>query len=111
MAGIGTPPVQALITSWQAARAELKALEAAEHPDITDAFGRVWVWKARDLYRHCSTAAPADMIGHFGLPSQAALDNPNYILCDVCVAGRQRNVPNCKPEWNCSHLMHQPSAA
>lgn len=99
--------VGALLTSWQTARAELKTLEAAEHPDITDRYGRVWVWKGRDLYRHCSTAAPAHMIDSFGLPTQAALDNPNYVLCAVCVNGRERNVPDCKPEWNCSHTTHR----
>ena len=102
----GVSVVNELLATWQATREELRAIEAAEHPDITDRFGRVWVWKSRDLYRHCSTAAPAAMIDGFGLPTQAALDNPNYVLCDICLAGRERNVPACKPEWNCTHTTH-----
>ncbi|MFE5159094.1 hypothetical protein ACFRNT_11275 [Streptomyces sp. NPDC056697] len=96
-----------LIGEWQQLRAELAAVERAEHPDITDRHGRVWTWKAKDLYRHCGIAAPEYMINDFGLPTQAALDNPNYDLCDVCTDGRKRNVPDCEPEWNCSHAMHQ----
>lgn len=96
-----------LIADWQAARTALADIERAEHPDIVDRHGRTWTWKARDLYRHCGTAAPADMIGQFGLPTQRALDNPNYDLCAICLDGRERNVPDCKPEWNCSHTMHQ----
>ncbi len=102
--------VTKLITEWQAARAALAAIERTEHPDITDQHGRVWTWRGRgDLYRHCGTAAPIDMISQFGLPTQAALDNPNYDLCEICINGRIRNVPDCKPEWNCSHTMHQRS--
>ncbi|SOE25703.1 hypothetical protein [Streptomyces sp. OK228] len=97
-----------LITEWQAARAALAAIERAERPDVTDRFGRVWTWFGRsDTYRHCGTACPVDMIDSFGLPSQRALDNPNYDLCGICLNGRTRNVPDCKPEWNCSHTMHQ----
>ncbi|MFB7919355.1 hypothetical protein [Streptomyces sp. NPDC056061] len=99
--------VAKLIVDWQSARAELAELERAEHPDITDRHGRVWVWKSKNLYRHCGNAAPAYMINDFGLPTQRALDNPNYELCDVCINGRTRNIPDCKPEWNCSHSMHQ----
>lgn len=102
MNGIG-----ALVTEWQQLRAEIAEMERAEHPNITDRFGRVWVWKSKDLYRHCGTAAPVHMIDDFGLPTQAALDNPNYNLCAICLDGRQRDVPDCKPEWNCSHVMHQ----
>lgn len=103
--------VARLLGDWRASRKALATLEAAEHPDITDRFGRVWTWRGRgDLYRHCGTAAPADMINDFGLPTQGALDNPNYDLCDVCVDGRTRNVPDCKPEWNCTHTMHHLTA-
>ncbi|MEU8840283.1 hypothetical protein AB0D97_14280 [Streptomyces roseus] len=100
--------VEDLVSTWRAARAELAALERAEHPNITDHLGRVWTWFGRgDTYRHCGNAAPSYMINNFGLPTQAALDNPNYDLCDICLDGRERNVPDCKPEWNCSHTMHQ----
>ncbi|WP_406161073.1 hypothetical protein [Streptomyces canus] len=99
--------VAALIANWQGARAELAEMERAEHPDVVDRFGRVWTWKGRsDTYRHCGTACPVDMIDDFGLPTQRALDNPNYELCDTCVSGRTRNVPDCKPEWRCSHTTH-----
>lgn len=102
--------VAQLIASWQAARAELAAIERAEHPDITDHHGRVWTWRGRgDLYRHCSLAWPEEFVrnNRHGLPTQAALDSPNYDLCDLCLGGRTRNVPDCKPEWNCTHTMHQ----
>jgi hypothetical protein len=104
-----------LIDDWQSARAELAEIERAEYPDITDHHGRVWVWWKGDLYRHCGLAFPEDWIingrpgrDRLGLPSQAVLDNPNYgHLCDICMNGRTRNVPPCKPEWNCDHVMHQ----
>lgn len=100
--------VAELIAQWQETRAALAELERAEHPDIIDRFGRAWTWFGRsDTYRHCGTACPVDMIDGFGLPSQRALDNPNYDLCAVCLDGRERNVPDCTPEWNCSHTMHQ----
>lgn len=100
--------VSALIGRWTSARAELAAIERAEHPDIVDQHGRTWTWFGRsDTYRHCGTACPVDMIDAFGLPSQRALDNPNYVLCGICVDGRKRNVPDCKPQWNCSHTTHQ----
>jgi hypothetical protein len=102
--------VSELITQWRISRDELVALERAEHPDIIDRFGRVWTWKSRDLYRHCGNAAPAYMINDFGLPAQAALDNPNYDLCAVCVDGRTRNLPACRPEWGCTHPVHVRSA-
>ena len=84
-------------------RAALVALERAEHPDVMDRFGRVWTWWKGDLYRHCGNAAPKHMIDGFGLPSQTALDNPNYDLCGICLDGRDRHVTACKREWECSH--------
>jgi hypothetical protein len=81
-------------------------MERSEHPDITDRFGRVWTWKPRDLYHHCGTACPAYMIGNFGLPTQRALDNPNYELCAICLDGRSRNIRPCTAEWNCTHTTH-----
>lgn len=75
-----------MIDEWQALRAELAALERAEHPDITDRFGRVWVWKSGDLYSHDRTLArPRDHIDQIGLPSARLADNPNYAgLCARC---------------------------
>lgn len=96
-------PIGNLLGQWQNARAELHELERAGHPDVTDRLGRVWTWWKGDLYRHCGNAAPKDMIGDFGLPTQAALDNPNYELCDTCLDGRERHVTACKREWKCSH--------
>jgi hypothetical protein len=99
-----TEAVGRLIADWQDARAALAELERAEHPDITDSHGRVWTWRGRgDLYRHCGIAAPADMINNFGLPSQRSLDNPNSDPCGICLDGRERRAPKCRPEWNCSH--------
>lgn len=106
-----TEAVGRLLDKWQAARVALQELERAEHPDITDRFGRVWAWRGRgDLYRHDGMAFPKAFVvdDAIGLPSQAVLDNPNHgHLCAVCLNGRTRNVPACKPEWNCSHAMHQ----
>ena len=100
-----TERVGRLLADWQTARVALKEMDRAEHPDTTDQFGRVWTWKDKDLYRHCGIACPAYMIDGFGLPTQRALDNPNYDLCGICIDGRERNAPRCKPEWNCSHKL------
>lgn len=101
--------VTRLITNWTRLRAEAHAAEAATHPDITDKYGRVWTWYGgSDTYSHCGAAAPSSMIPDFGFPTQRALDNPNYMLCDICLDGRTRNVPDCDPLWGpCSHPMHQ----
>ncbi|MFJ4828478.1 hypothetical protein ACIP79_00845 [Streptomyces sp. NPDC088747] len=99
--------IRELIIEWQTTRTVVAEVERAEHPDIVDRHGRTWTWVSKDLYRHCGNAAPVWMINDFGLPTQAALDNPNYDLCEICLNGRIRNVPDCKPEWNCSHTMHQ----
>lgn len=77
----------ALIDQWQALRAELRAVEATEHPDIVDGYGRAWQWKSRDLYSHDETiATPAHLIPTFGLPLAGLAErNPNYTrLCAVC---------------------------
>lgn len=103
-----TDTVGRLLTQWQDARLALVEMERAERPDITDRFGRVWTWKFKSLYRHCGTACTADMIDSFGLPTQRALDNPNYELCDICLDGRSRNIRPCKPEWHCTHTTHAP---
>lgn len=87
------PPVASLIDGWRALRAELHAIEEAEHPDVTDAHGRVWRWESRDLYTHDDILAwPLTAItgGTFGLPTSALADNPNYVgLCGTC----RRNWP------------------
>lgn len=110
-----TEAVSRLIGEWQNARAALAELEHAEHPDITDRHGRAWTWRPGrgDIYVHDGMAFPRALVesNALGLPSQSVLDNPNYgHLCDVCLDGRERNVPDCRPEWNCSHAMHQRSA-
>lgn len=78
-----------LLDEWAVARSQLAALEAAEHPDIIDRFGRAWQWRGRgDLYSHDDTLAfPADWVRDpdLGLPSPSLVDNPNYSrLCDTC---------------------------
>lgn len=83
--------IRQMIDNWQAARAELAAIERAEHPDITDHHGRVWTWWKGDLYRHCSLAWTRGMVldGRHGLPTEKARSNPNYHLCAVCRGGEQ----------------------
>ena len=82
----------ALIARWQQLRAELTELERAEHPDLTDRFGRVWVWRGRDLYVHDDLLAfPRSAIESptLGLPRVGLVDeNPNYAgLCAICRGG------------------------
>lgn len=76
----------ALIADWQAARKALRAIEEAEHPDLTDAFGRTWRWMDGELYGHDKMAWTKAMVlaPGIGLPSQYALENPNYAWCAVC---------------------------
>lgn len=81
--------VAGLVEIWQATRAELRAIEQAEHPDLTDQFGRVWLYRSRDLYVHDGLiAATADVVAspHLELPAPGLADrNPNYAgLCQVC---------------------------
>jgi hypothetical protein len=75
-----------MVEDWRATRAELAALERAEHPDITDRRGRVWIWSSGDLYHHDGLLGfPKALIADLGLPSPRLVDNPNYAgLCDVC---------------------------
>lgn len=75
-----------LINEWQTRRAGLRATEAAEHPDVTDALGRVWVWRSGDLYGHDSMAWPLAMVASslVGWPAATLLDNPNYRWCPAC---------------------------
>lgn len=82
--------MERLIGEWQAARAELAAIERAEHPDITDRYGRTWVWRDGDLYSHDATLAfPRDFLDRVGLPSPRLADNPNY----------SRLCARCRSEW------------
>lgn len=46
----GRAAVARVVDEWQTLRADLAALEAAEHPDIIDVNGRVWSWWQGDLY-------------------------------------------------------------
>ena len=58
------------------------------HPDITDRFGRVWVWKARDLYTHDSIlCVPSLWITSpdMQLPNRKLGWNHRYAgLCAIC---------------------------
>lgn len=78
-----------LLDDWQATRAAIRAIEEAEHPDLTDHHGRVWQWWKGDLYRHDNTLAnTSDQVldPRIGLPKPGlADDNPNYSgLCSIC---------------------------
>jgi hypothetical protein len=79
-------PVRALVDRWLAARAALRALDEAGHPDLTDGYGRTWTWLDHDLYRHDQMAWPREEIesGRFGLPGPKVRANPNYDLCPIC---------------------------
>lgn len=81
--------VGAKIAEWQGLRADLAAVEAAEHPDITDHHGRTWTWIGGDLYRHDNMSWPLKFVtdGQHGLPSESALTNPNYDPCVICLGG------------------------
>lgn len=115
-AAAGRILVAATVAEWQRLRAQIAEIERAEHPDITDSYGRVWTWFAGEqrlkysdeLYVHCGMVASTDpdsgvYLHRHGLPTQAALDNQNYELCEICLDGRTRNVRPCKPEWGCCH--------
>lgn len=79
-----------LINQWRALHVALRAERAAEHPDVTDALGRVWVWKSGDVYVHDSMAWPLAMVtGPVGWPAPLLLDNPNYRWCPACLAGME----------------------
>lgn len=89
-----TPTVTGqLVDEWQSARTQMASVESAEHSDLTDNHGRVWVyWKGGDdaLYRHDKgLAKPASMVvkPDGQLPSEQLADNPNYQLCSICTAG------------------------
>lgn len=78
------------ISEWLALRAEIRALNQAEHPDLTDRFGRVWTWVEGDLYTHCGMTWPRQVLDWdtFTLPSGTVRSNPNYHLCEICRGGR-----------------------
>jgi hypothetical protein len=76
-----------MVAEWQALRAELRAVEEAEHPPFTDQWGREWTWWKGDLWHHDNTSAlTRDMIDKLtGLPPEKLRSNPNYWrLCDIC---------------------------
>lgn len=54
--------------------------------ELYDALGRTWVWRNKDLYAHDGMAWPLAFITNpkIGLPTQHALDNPNYQWCAIC---------------------------
>jgi hypothetical protein len=87
-AASGLLAVRGMLAEWQDARAELHAIEEAEHPPFTDRFGRVWTWFGRgDTWHHDDTLAmPRDMAERLaGLPPEKLRDNPNYHrLCEIC---------------------------
>ncbi len=80
--------MEKLLAEWTALREQIAETERAEHPDITDRFGRVWVWWKGDLYRHCNQCIPGEWITStelpIGLPSPSLAYNPNYQLCEIC---------------------------
>jgi hypothetical protein len=81
---------RAFLDEWRAVRAELRAIEAAEHPDVVDGYGRVWQWQPGpgDLYAHDGMALPLAAVtgGGARLPLPMLAGNPNYRgLCDICV--------------------------
>lgn len=103
-------PMASLIEEWKATREAIAAIERAEHPDITDALGRTWVWMsggARDrdgndsssIYTHDGIAWPRELIerSSIGWPTLAAIDNPNYRWCDACRQGAARQAEGRPP--------------
>ena len=83
----GVLVVRGMLAEWQALRAELRAIEEAEHPAFTDRFGRTWTWMSGDCWRHDDTLAmPRDMVERLrGLPRERLRSNPNYWkLCEIC---------------------------
>lgn len=86
-AAAGVLHVRALLAEWQELRAEMRALEEAEHPPFLDKFGREWTWWKGDLWHHDNTSAcTRDMIDRIAtLPPERLRDNPNYHkLCGIC---------------------------
>jgi hypothetical protein len=87
LAAEGVAAVGRMLDEWRQVRGELAAIEAAEHPDIVDRFGRAWRWKGGDLYAHCGNAIPEKWIAGSGLAPVALKENHNYYpLCDICTS-------------------------
>jgi hypothetical protein len=83
----GIVAVRGMLADWYVARAELRAIEEAEHPAFADRFGRLWTWVSGDLWHHDDTlACTRDMIDALtALPPEKLRSNPNYWqLCDIC---------------------------
>ena len=78
--------VRTMLADLAAIRGELAEIDAAEHPDVTDRFGRVWTWWKGELYHHDDTLADTrDRIAAYGLPPATLADNHNYAgLCTIC---------------------------
>lgn len=100
-AASGVLVVRGMLAEWQALRAELRAIEEAEHPAFRDRWGRVWTWKSGDVWTHDDTLAyPRDMIdGAYalcGLPPESLRGNPNYWrLCAICRSQWRDTSPVC----------------
>jgi hypothetical protein len=82
-------PFASPLDEWTAARAELAAIEATEHPDVIDIHGRAWTWipGPGDLYRHDCMAWPLEAVTspNVRLPLPYLAGDPNYsTLCGVC---------------------------
>jgi hypothetical protein len=76
------------LRDWAESRALLAEVERAEHPDVTDKYGRIWAWSPGhgDIYVHDQMAWPLSSIlsPTSGLPSAELRSNSNYSLCDIC---------------------------
>lgn len=84
---MSTNPVSRLVADWQATWRQLIEEEKAAHPPITDDLGREWEWWQGDIYRHCHSAFPRDVIlsGRLDTLSPSTATNPNYAdACDIC---------------------------
>lgn len=64
------------------------SLPNTSHPDITDRFGRVWVWKSREIYTHDNVLmVPREFIerSEINLPHKRTANNHKYAgLCEIC---------------------------
>lgn len=74
------------VDNWRFYRQQLEEIERAEHPDVTDGYGRTWRWfgRGRTYVHDDSLAYSIAWIPHLGLPAAAVADNPNYRLCGIC---------------------------
>lgn len=84
----GTAAAREAVANWLTARAELRAIDQAEHADIIDRFGRRWVWVSGDLWSHDRTLTiPEAWIATSKLPPATLAANHNYRrLCGICTS-------------------------